>query len=102
MLVEDVPFDLKKVSAFKVGRKALAVSLSDIAAMAGFPKYSLVSLGIRPDMPASAFDDFYSGFLKLAKEFNVELVGGDTNRSEKFICDVCVIGEVEKKYIVKR
>jgi len=102
MLVEDVHFDLEKVTAFKVGRKALAVSLSDIAAMAGIPKYCLVSLGIPPDMPASTLDDFYSGLLKLAKEFDVELIGGDTNRSEKIVCDICVIGEVDKKLLLKR
>jgi thiamine-monophosphate kinase len=102
MLVEGVHFDLSKVSAYKVGRKALAVSLSDIAAMAGIPKYCLISLAAPASIPLSVLDDFYSGLLKLAKDFDVELVGGDTNASEKFICDVCVIGEVEKKYLVRR
>lgn len=102
MLIEDVHFDLSKVSAYKVGRKALAVSLSDIAAKAGIPKFSLISLGLPPDMPLNNFDDFYSGFLKLASDFGIELIGGDTNRSEKFICDVCVIGEVEKRFLVMR
>ena len=102
MLVENVHFDLSKVSAFKVGRKALAVSLSDIAAMAGTPKYCLVSLGFPQDMPVTILDDFYSGLLKLAKEFDVELIGGDTNASEKLVCDVCVIGEVEKKFLTRR
>lgn len=102
MLVEDVHFDLSKVSAYKVGRKALAVSLSDIAAMAGLPKYYLVSLAFPPDTPLSILDDFYSGLLKIAADFGVELIGGDTNASEKFICDISVIGEVEKKYLVRR
>jgi len=102
MLVEDVHFDLNKVSAYKVGRKALAVSLSDIAAMAGIPKYSLVSLAIPPHMLLATLDNFYSGLLRLASDFGVELVGGDTNHSEKFVCDVCVIGEVEKKFLVRR
>lgn len=102
MLVQDVHFDLSKTSAYKVGRKALAVSLSDIASMAGIPKYCLVSLAAPPDMPFGTLGDFYSGLLKLAKEFDVELVGGDTNHGDKFICDVCVIGEVEKKYILRR
>ena len=102
MLLEGIHFDLSKVSAFKVGRKALAVSLSDIAAMGGLPKYCTVSLGVPKNMPANAPDDFYSGFLKLAKEFGVELVGGDTNASEKLICDICVIGEVEKKFLTRR
>jgi thiamine-monophosphate kinase len=102
MLVEDVHFDLGKTNAFKVGRKALAVSLSDIVAMAGIPKYCVVSVGVSQNMPAGVLDDFYSGLLKLATEFGVELVGGDTNRAEKFICDVCMVGEVEKKFLARR
>ena len=102
MLLEDVHFDLSKVSAFKVGRKALAVSLSDIAAMGGIPKYAVLSLGIPEEMLLEVLDDFYSGLLKLAYDFDVELIGGDTNFSEKFICDLSLIGEVEKKLLVKR
>lgn len=102
MLVQDVHFDLSKASPYKVGRKALAVSLSDIAAMAGIPKYYLVSLAVPPSMALAALDDFYTGLIDLAREFDVELVGGDTNRADKFICDICVIGEVEKKYLTKR
>jgi len=102
MLIQDVHFDLSKVSSFKVGRKALAVSLSDIGAMAGIPKYYIVSLAVPPNAPLTVMDDFYSGLIKLAKEFDVELIGGDTNRADKFICDVTVIGEVEKKLLVRR
>ena len=102
MLIEGVHFDLRKFGARRIGRKALAVSLSDIAAMGGMPKYCLISLGIPPNMPLKTVDDFYAGFLKLAKEYGVELIGGDTNRSQRFICDVCVVGEVEKKFLTKR
>lgn len=102
MLIEGVHFDLKRAGARRVGRKALAVSLSDIAAMGGVPKYCLISLGIPLNTPVKTIDDFYAGFLKLAKEYGVELIGGDTNRSQKFICDVCVIGEVEKRYLARR
>ena len=102
MLLEGVHFDLNKISTYKVGRKALAVSLSDIAAMAGIPKYCLVSLAVPPNTPLATLDGFYSGLLKLAKDFDVELIGGDTNTSEKFICDVSVIGEVEKKFLTRR
>ncbi|MFH0840330.1 MAG: thiamine-phosphate kinase [Candidatus Omnitrophota bacterium] len=102
MLIEGVHFDLENAGPKRVGRKALAVSLSDIAAMGGVPKYCLVSVGLPPNMPVKVVDDFYAGFLKLAKEYGVELIGGDTNRAERFICDVCVVGEVEKRRLVKR
>jgi len=102
MLIEGVHFDLKKAGRGRVGRKALAVSLSDIAAMGGIPKYCLISMGVPPNAPLKIIDNFYVGLLKLAKEYSVELIGGDTNRSEKFIFDICVIGEVEKRYLVRR
>lgn len=102
MLIEGVHFDLKKAGPKRVGRKALAVSLSDIAAMGGIPKYCLISQSAPSDASIKMIDDFYSGFLKLADEYGVELIGGDTNRSDKFIFDVCVIGEVEKKYLTRR
>ncbi len=102
MLIEGVHFDLKNFGAQKIGRKALAVSLSDIAAMGGIPKYCLISMGAPADTPVKVIDDFYAGFLKLAKECGVELIGGDTNRSKNLIFDVCVIGEIEKKFLVKR
>ncbi|MBL7070807.1 MAG: thiamine-monophosphate kinase [Candidatus Omnitrophica bacterium] len=102
MLIQDVHFELSKVSLLKVGRKALGVSLSDIAAMAGIPKYCITSVALPPEAPPAMLDDFYRGLLKLAKEFGVELVGGDTNRADKFICDVTVIGEVEKVKLIRR
>jgi thiamine-monophosphate kinase len=102
MLIENVHFDLSMVSGDKVGRKALAVSLSDLAAMAGIPRYCLVSLGIPRNMSIDILDGFYSGLLELAEEFDVELIGGDTNASEKFMCDICVVGEVEKRFLVRR
>ncbi|MBU4377113.1 MAG: thiamine-phosphate kinase [Candidatus Omnitrophica bacterium] len=102
MLIDGVHFNLRKAGPKRVGRKALAVSLSDIAAMGGVPKYCLISVGLPPNMPVKVVDDFYAGFVKLAKEYKVELIGGDTNKSDKLICDVCVVGEVEKHRLVKR
>lgn len=102
MLAEGVHFDLKKFGAKKVGRKALASSLSDIAAMGGIPRYCLVSMSVPPETPISIIDDFYDGFLRLAGEYGVELIGGDTNRYKNFIFDVCVAGEVEKKFLIRR
>lgn len=102
MLIEGVHFDLRKFGARRIGRKAIAMSLSDIAAMGGIPKYCLISLGIPPNTPLKIVDDFYAGFLKMAKEYGVELIGGDTNRSQRLICDICVVGEVEKKFLLRR
>ncbi len=102
MLVEDVHFRLKKASAFWIGWKALAVNLSDIAAMAGLPKFCTVSLGLPRNLPVKFLDEFYRGLGSIAERFSVSVVGGDTNRSSKFVVDVALIGEVEKHRLVLR
>ena len=102
MLIEDVHFELSKAAPAEIGWKAFAVNISDIAAMGGVPKYALVSLGIRPDMPVSFVDGLYRGIEKIARMFKVNIVGGDTNSSKKLVIDVSLIGEVEKRCLVTR
>lgn len=103
LLIEEVDFILEWTSAEQLGHKALAVSLSDIAAMGAMPRYGLVSLGINQTLWGSEFlDRFYEGWFNLAKEFSVELVGGDISKSEKFLVDSIVIGEIEKGKAIKR
>ena len=77
MLVGGVHFDLKENKKL-VGRKALAVSISDIVAMGGVPKFAVVSLGVSRGMCVQGVKDIYQGLSKLAKEFGVSVVGGDT------------------------
>lgn len=81
MLVERVHFDLRFTSAYRLGRKALAVNLSDIAAMGGRPGYALISLGLTGDEPLGFIDDLYRGILDLGTCFGVKVVGGDIVRS---------------------
>src|SRR4051812_11357446 len=76
MLVEDVDFRLDWTPPELLGWKALAVSLSDIAATGGEPKWSLVSLAVPERIWSTNFlDRFYEGWLTLAKQHGVELVG---------------------------
>lgn len=94
VLVDGVHFDLKTLSARSVGRKALAVNLSDIAAMAARPRYALAGLVLprRPDAYAIA-RDIMDGMVDLAREFDVDLVGGDTNVADLCSVSVTIIGE---------
>ncbi|HLD40886.1 MAG TPA: thiamine-phosphate kinase [Candidatus Omnitrophota bacterium] len=101
MLVEGVDFT-RRTPAKDIGYKALACSLSDIAAMGGIPRYALVSLGIPKEKPEAFIDGFYSGLLKLARRFRVNIVGGDLSRSDRIVADVSLIGEVNKKRLVLR
>lgn len=101
MLIEGVDFT-SRAHPHQIGHKALASSLSDIAAMGGVPRYALVSLGV-PRRNAQRFiDGFYSGLNALARKFKVNVVGGDLSASEKIIVDVSVIGQVSKRNLTLR
>ncbi|MEW5758533.1 MAG: thiamine-phosphate kinase [Candidatus Omnitrophota bacterium] len=101
MLVEGVHFT-KMIPVFYIGRKALAVSLSDIAAMGGIPKYANVSIGLPKNTKMKFVDDLYHGINSLAKKYKINIVGGDTVRSQKIVIDVTVIGEVSKAKLILR
>lgn len=98
-LVEDIHFSRKYFSSKDIGWKALAVNLSDIAAMGGIPKFVTISLGL------SSIDwvpDFYDGLLSLSHKFDVEVVGGNMSRSEKNWISLTISGLVEKDKIKYR
>lgn len=85
-----------------IGRKALAVSVSDIAACGGIPRYALVSIGLPKRFPVKAVDAIYGGMQKLAGEYGVNIVGGDISRSPQLTIDLSLHGVVEKKNLVLR
>ena len=95
LLVEDIDFRRDSTSPRFLGHKALAVSLSDLAAMGARPRWSLLALGIPQDLWSSTFlDQFYEGFFELAKRYDVKLIGGDVSRtSEKVVIDSIALGE---------
>lgn len=93
-LVEDVHFRLAREGPRRIGRRALAVNLSDLAAMGATPVGALLSLCAPPDLPVSVFDGFIAGFAEDAKRFACPLVGGNLARAEKCILSVTVIGRV--------
>jgi len=92
LLIEGVHFNLHWTSLFDLGYKALAVNLSDIAAMGGVPAYVILSLGIPANFDSEQIEAFYRGFNALAMKCGVALVGGDTNVAKALIVSVCVIG----------
>ena len=98
LLVEDVDFQRHTTQPDLLGHKALAVSLSDIAAMGARPRWALLSVGVPEGIWNSGFmDDFYSGFFQLAKRYDVALVGGDVSRTgAKIVIDSIVLGESAK------
>ncbi|MFD2217141.1 thiamine-phosphate kinase [Metabacillus endolithicus] len=97
-MVEGVHF-LKHLSTpFEIGYKALAVNISDIAAMAGIPLYYLVSITVPSSWKEEELVEIYKGMDELAKEYKMDLLGGDTvSTSDKLVISVTVIGEVEQE-----
>jgi thiamine-monophosphate kinase len=95
LLVEDIDFRRDTTRPDLLGHKALAVSLSDIAAMGSRPRWALLSIGVPEDVWNSRFlDQFYEGFFALADRYAVKLIGGDLSRTpEKIVIDSMVVGE---------
>ncbi len=93
ILIEGIHFDLSWMDPYPLGRKSLAVNLSDIASMGGIPKYFLVSIGLPKNFPISFISSFYRGLKQEAKRFRVELIGGDTSLSQKMIINICLLEE---------
>src|SRR5215213_1659564 len=104
MLLEDIDFRLEWTTPEMLGHKALAVSLSDIAAMGGTPKWAMLSIGIPADVWSNKFvEKFYEGWFALAKLHKVELIGGDVSRTpDKIVIDCVAAGETKKGKAIKR
>jgi thiamine-monophosphate kinase len=95
ILVEDEDFRRAVHPPRLLGRKALNVNLSDIAAMGGRPLHALVGMAMPGDIEESWLRKFMAGFRSAAREAGVALVGGDLSRSEKIMISVTVTGEAK-------
>lgn len=104
LLVEDIDFRLVWTKPEFIGHKALAVSISDVAAMGAKPVWSMVSIGIPENIWKTDFvDSFYDGYLRLAQKFKIELVGGDVSRTpDRIVIDSIAAGVVDKGKAVLR
>ena len=104
LLIEDIDFKIEWSKPEFLGHKALAVSLSDVAAMGAKPVWSMLSIGVPAKIWKTDFvEKFYGGYMNLAEHFGVELVGGDVSRSpDKIVIDSIVAGETKKGKAVLR
>jgi thiamine-monophosphate kinase len=93
-LVEGVHFRRGEAPPRLLGRKALTVNLSDVAAMGGIGRYAAVSLCLPADTTLGWVDALYDGLLERAAESGVALVGGNVARSEgSIVVDVALVGD---------
>lgn len=92
MLVEGIHFDLSLTGPQDLGYKAIAVNISDIAAMGGTPRRALVSLAVVPGIDEEWLLGLYEGMKGCADEFNMAIVGGDLSSSRCLTISVALIG----------
>jgi thiamine-monophosphate kinase len=104
LLIEGIDFYVHTAPARIIGHKALAVSLSDIAAMGARPLWSMLSFAMSPDIWKTDFKEkFVEGYFELADQYGVTLVGGDVSESKAgIVIDSMVIGEATSGTAVRR
>lgn len=103
MLAEGVHFLRAATSSRELGRKSLAVNLSDVASMGARPVATLLSLSLPDDATGTWAEEFMQGYRELSQEFGVTLAGGDTTRSAAGITiNVTAIGRAADTHIKRR
>lgn len=102
ILIEDIHFERSWTDPYRLGKKALSVNLSDIAAMGGTPRYFLISLGLPKQLSLSFVSSLYRGLKEVAKRFRIDLIGGDTSLSQKIVINICLLGRGKKKHLLFR
>lgn len=103
MLAEGIHFDLSYTPIHHLGYKAVAVNVSDIAAMNGKAEQIVVSLGLSNRFSVQAIDALYEGIHAACKNYGVDLIGGDTTSSRSgLIISISVLGRARKEKIAYR
>ena len=92
--IQDTHFITGIATWEEVGWKALAVNLSDIAAMGGVPRYALVALAFPGTTDAENVADIFRGLVDLAKQFGVAVIGGNISEAPLIVINVTVLGSV--------
>jgi len=101
--VEGVHFDRRFVPPDAIGHRALAVNLSDLAAMGARPRAALLSMALPPSLELDAFDRIVDGFLALAARHSVALIGGNiTHTSGPMVLDVTALGSAHRRKMLTR
>ena len=101
-LFQDVHFSLSTTPWRELGGKALAVNLSDIAAVGGVPRYALVSLALPGNTEVEDVAALYEGMIEIAQRFEVAIIGGDTCRAPLVSLTITVLGEAKDKALLTR
>jgi thiamine-monophosphate kinase len=102
-LVEGIHFDRAFTPPEAIGHRALAVNLSDLAAMGAAPRLALLSMALPASLPVADFDAVADGFATLAARHRLQLAGGNLTRSPgPLMIDVTVVGTVKRRQALTR
>lgn len=102
ILIEGTHFKKDLTPPRLLGKKALSISLSDIAAMGGTPLFFLVSIALPGKTEKTFLDELYKGLSIRSKEYGAILAGGNTARSKEIMVSTTVLGEAARKEVVYR
>jgi thiamine-monophosphate kinase len=102
-LVEGIHFDFSFCEPKEVGKKALAVNLSDIVAMGGKPLAALISIGVSERISEDVLEEIYEGVAEAARFHSIDVVGGNVTLSpERLMLNVTLLGESPKTPLTRR
>jgi len=101
-LVQDTHFDLNVTTWKELGWKAIAVNLSDIAAMGGVPEYALISLALPGELETDCIANLYKGMAEISSQFGVAIIGGNIASAIKTMISVTVLGNLESNSMLTR
>ena len=101
-LVEGVHFDRTYVPLRALGWKAVAVNVSDVAAMNATPRFATIALGLPNNLSVEGAEALYAGVAEACERYGLAVVGGDTTASARLVISVTVVGEAEEASVVTR
>jgi thiamine-monophosphate kinase len=102
-LVEGVHFDRAFTPPAAIGHRALAVNLSDLAAMGATPRLALISLALPRSLSLAEFDDIMESLITLAGRCRIAIAGGNITRIEgPLVIDITVLGTVKRRQVLTR
>lgn len=102
LLVEGVHFDTSFTGPEDLGYKAIAVNVSDVAAMGGVPRRAVVGLGVVRDLAVEWIEALYAGMQECCREFDMAVVGGDVSRSDQILISVALLGNPAGRLFIER
>jgi thiamine-monophosphate kinase len=102
ILIEDIHFRLDYTDSLRLGKKALSINLSDIAAMGGTPQHFLLSMGLPSHLPFRWVEEFFHGLQEVAEQYDLSLIGGDTSLARKLTINITIMGRGKAGEVVYR